>query len=154
MTGGIWRKLSGIFFQDDEDDLDMQEMNKLSAETPKDPWYEPNLPKIQQPQIRTVPTASETKKDYEIVLIDAKDDKDLENIAINIKEQKVVIVNFAELDIATVQQMVYFLSGAVFALDGETKKINKDSFLFSSSQVDLSEQIIEQKKQKSDKTEE
>lgn len=154
MTGGIWRKLSSIFFQDDENYLNMEEMNNLSTETPKDIWYEPNLPKMKQPRIRAVPTASETKKDFEIVLIDAMNYNDLESIAINIKKQKVVIVNFMELDNGKVQRMVDFLSGAVFALDGKTKRVSDSTFMFSSSQVDLSGQIMEQNEQKSGKMEE
>ena len=128
-------------------------MNPLSSQTPSDVWHEPSLPKMKQPQTHTVPAAATPQKDYEIVLIEAKKYNDLESIARNIKEQKVVIVNFVLQNSADVQRMVDFLIGAVFALDGETKRISNNSFLFSSSQVDLAGQIMEQKERKSDRTE-
>ena len=148
---GIWRRIFGIFFQDDEEGLDMEE---LSMEAPQDVWHELKHPELKRPQVQAVPCSSEAKKDYEIVIIDVKDNNDLENIARKIKEQKVIIVNFMLQNSTDVQRMLDFFSGAVFALDSETKRISDASFLFSSSRVDLSGQIMEQKEQKSDKTEE
>jgi cell division inhibitor SepF len=78
-----------------------------------------------------------------MVLVKAKSYDELQGIAKNIKDQKVVIVNFEEMDKETAQRMVDFLSGAVFALEGQPKKVSGSTFLFSTSQVDLAGQIMD-----------
>ena len=141
---GAWSKFSSIFFQDEEEDsLNQEEMDELAKGAKKDVWQEPDVQKARRPQVMAIPTASEAKKSYEMVLVKAKAYDDLQSIARNIKEQKVVIVNFEDMDKETAQRMVDFLSGAVFALDGEPKKVSGSTFLFSSSQVDLAGQIMD-----------
>ena len=79
----------------------------------------------------------------EMVLIRATSYDDMQDIANNIKEQKIVVVNFEDMDKALAQRMVDFLSGAVCALDGMPKKVSGGTFIFSSSRVDLSGQIMD-----------
>ena len=42
-----------------------------------------------------------------------------------------IVVNFAELDPMAYNKMLAFLSGASYALDGETVKIKEDIYLFA-----------------------
>ena len=46
------------------------------------------------------------------------------------------------MDKDVAQRMVDFLSGATFALDGVPRKVSGGTFIFSSSQVDVSGQIM------------
>ena len=46
------------------------------------------------------------------------------------------------MDKDVAQRMVDFLSGAAFALDGAPRKVSGGTFIFSSSQVDVSGQIM------------
>ena len=102
--GGAWSKISSIFFQDEEEDsLNQEEMDELAKGAKKDVWQEPDVQKVRRPQVMAIPTASEAKKSYEMVLVKAKAYDDLQSIARNIKEQKVVIVNFEDLDKETAQ---------------------------------------------------
>lgn len=149
---GVWNKVTNMFFPEEEEEnenLNQQEMDTLSAAAPKDVWQENDVKKARRNQIMAIPGNATPKKDKacEMVLVKAKAYEDLENIAMNIREQKVVIVNFEEIDKETAQRMVDFLSGAVFALDGKTKKVSGSTFLFSSSQVDLAGQIMESEAQ-------
>ena len=83
------------------------------------------------------------KKMMDMVLVKAKSYNDMQSIAQHIKDRKVVIVNFEDMDKETAQRMVDFLSGAVFALNGSPKKVSGSTFLFSSNQVALTGQIME-----------
>ncbi len=142
---GVWNKVTSVFFQEEDDEaLKPEEMDQIAATAEKDVWQEPDPKKARRNQIMAIPGNATPKKSCEMVLIRAREYDDLKNIAQNIKEQKVAIVNFEELDKATAQRMVDFLSGAVYALDGKTQKVSASTFLFSSSQVDLAGQIVEQ----------
>jgi cell division inhibitor SepF len=144
---GVWNKMTSVFFQDEEEDaLNQEEMDTLSANAEKDVWQEPDPKKTRRNQVMAIPantTPAAPKKAYEMVLVKAKSYDELQGIAKNIKEQKVVIVNFEEMDKETAQRMVDFLSGAVFALEGQPKKVSGSTFLFSTSQVDLAGQIMD-----------
>lgn len=141
---GVWDKVTSVFFQEeDEDALKPEEMNQIAATAEKDVWQEQDPKKTRRNQIMAIPGNATPKKACEMVLVRARAYDDLQNIAQNIKDKKVAIVNFEDLDKETAQRMVDFLSGAVFALDGESKKVSGSTFLFSSSQVDLAGQIMD-----------
>jgi len=140
---GFWDKVSGVFFQEEED-VDNYEAVDHSVNTKevkdKDVWQEPEVKKSKKTQLVSIPTAN---RSMEMVLIKAKSYNDMQTIAQHIKDRKVAIVNFEDMDKETAQRMVDFLSGAVFALDGVPKKVSGSTFLFSSSNVDLNGQIME-----------
>ena len=79
----------------------------------------------------------------EMVLVKATSYDDMQEIANHIKDRKVAVVNFEEMDKEVAQRMVDFLSGATFALDGVPRKVSGGTFIFSSSNVDMSGQIME-----------
>ena len=139
---GFWDKVSGVFFQeeDDVDNYQAAENNGVKETRDKDVWQEPELKKSKKAQLVSIPTAN---RSMEMVLIKAKSYNDMQSIAQHIKDRKVAIVNFEDMDKETAQRMVDFLSGAVFALDGVPKKVSGSTFLFSSSNVDLNGQIME-----------
>lgn len=148
MAGGIFNKMQSVFFEtEDEDTLKPEEMDQMARTAEKNVWQETDVKKAQRNQIMAIPGNATPKKACEMVLVRARDYDELKNIAQTIKEQKVPIVNFEDLDKATAQRMVDFLSGAVFALDGETKKVSGSTFVFSSSRVDLEGQIMDQEVQ-------
>ena len=145
---GVWDKVTSVFFSEEEDEaLKPEEMDKIAATAEKDIWQEQDAKKARRNQVMAIPggntAAAGSKKACEMVLFKAKSYDDLQNIAQSIKEQKVVIVNFEELDKVTAQRMVDYLAGAVFALSGESKKVSGSTFLFSSSQVGVNGQIMD-----------
>ena len=142
---GVWNKMTSVFFQEEEDDDEVMETEAKKEQEPqeKDVWQEPDLRKAKKTQIVSIPNHTMPKKSMEMVLVKAKSYDDMQSIAKNIKDRKVVIVNFEDMDKETAQRMVDFLSGAVFGLDGMPKKVSGSTFLFSSSQVDLEGQIME-----------
>lgn len=141
---GIWDKITGVFFTEDEDYDEEEVVEETSQQQKRDVWTEeqPSSRRNRRSQIVSMPNTA-TRKSMEMVLIKAKAYDDMQGIANNIKARKVVIVNFEDMDKETAQRMVDFLSGAVFALDGMPKKVSGSTFLFSSSQVDLEGQIME-----------
>ncbi len=152
-------KVTGIFFKEEEED-DYQEepiaqaaiqtssrdrVDYQSRESTRDSydkrdiWGENDTRAKKKGGLMAIPTQPKTT---EMILLKASSYDDLQSIARHIKERRVVIVNFEDMPKDVAQRMVDFLSGAVFALDGAPKKVSGGTFLFSSSQVDLSGQIM------------
>ncbi len=153
---GFWNKVSGVFFTELEEDKEQEAAGSNQKTTfegsltsPKEIWQEPEVKKSRKGQLVSIPT---NPKAMEMVLVKAESYDDMQNIALHIKDRRVVIVNFEDLPKETAQRMVDFLSGAVFALDGMPKKVSAGTFLFSSSNVDLAGEIIEETEELQKKT--
>lgn len=148
MAGGVWNKFTNVFFQEEEEEtLRPDEMDQMAKTAEKDVWQEADPKKARRNQIMAIPGNATPKKACEMVLVKPQSYGELPNIAKNIREQKVLIVNMQDVDNLTAQRMVDFLAGAVFALGGETQKVSASTYLFSSSQVGLEGQIMEKEVQ-------
>lgn len=147
---GIIDKVSDFFFKNDSDDIEepttfeepgshnsrfTTDKNDYKTQEAKKPHKKTNL--------ISVPGKGKNAENLEIVLFKAVTYDDMQEIARHIKERKVAVVNFEGMDKDVAQRMVDFLSGAVFALDGVPRKVSGGTFIFSSSQVDVSGQIMD-----------
>ncbi len=142
-------KLSNIFFKDENGNDEMVDDTTFKFDEPDIPLEpkqslgkERTEEKRKKSNLISVPTRNKTAENLEIVLFKATSYDDMQEIARHIKEKKVAVVNFEEMEKDVAQRMVDFLSGAVFALDGVPRKISGGTFIFSSSQVDVSGQIM------------
>ena len=147
---GFLDKVSGVFFRD-EDPEEMEEQQYSEPEAERAPmampherniWNEREGGRAKKANLVSVP-ASKGNASTEMVLIKASSYDDLQVIASHIKDRRVVVVNFEEMDKAVAQRLVDFLSSAVFSLDGQPKKVSGGTFIFSSNRVDLSGQIMD-----------
>lgn len=137
---GILERISNIFFQ-------QEEVPDTSQEGQHNPtraaWEEQDSSKKYSKKGNLISIPGRNQTSTEMILIKATNYEDLENIAQNIKERKIVVVNFEEMEKEVAQRMVDFLSGAAFALNGHPKKVSWGTFIFSSTNVDLSGQIMD-----------
>jgi len=138
-------KVGNFFFKSEDeeitDDLSFDEP-VIGSEEPKKA-APPKEEKKKKTNLISVPSRnSKTAENLEIVLFKATSYDDMQEIARHIKERKVAVVNFEDMDKDVAQRMVDFLSGAAFALDGVPRKVSGGTFIFSSSQVDVSGQIM------------
>ena len=62
----------------------------------------------------------------------------------NLKERKPVIVNLDEIDVAVAQRILDFISGAVYALGGDVKKVARNIFVVVPYNVSISTNADEQ----------
>ncbi len=142
---GFMDKMSGFFFKEEEgiEDEVQEERAPIAMPNERNIWKEqPDIKKnTKKPNITSIPTSKD--QNMEMILIKATSYENMQEIARHIKEKKVAVVNFEEMDKATAQRMVDFLSGAAFALGGVPRKVSGGTFIFSSANVDLSGQIME-----------
>ena len=73
----------------------------------------------------------------EVVLFHAKTFDDAAKAADELCKRKAVILNMENVDKALTRRVVDFLSGCVFALNGQVKKIAQSTYLFCPHSMDI-----------------
>ena len=79
-----------------------------------------------------------TDGDLNMVLVRPKTDSDAQVIIDYLLKRKPVIVNMEDNDFAQSQRVMDFVSGAVYALNGDVKSISQRIFAFLPSNIELS----------------
>jgi len=80
-------------------------------------------------------TAAANKQ--EVVLFRPGSFNDTSKAADDLRSRKAVIVNMENVDKAMARRVVDFLSGCVYALDGDVKKIAQSAYLFCPHNMDI-----------------
>ena len=73
----------------------------------------------------------------EVVLFHAKAFDDAAKAADELRKRKAVILNMENVDKALTRRVVDFLSGCVYALDGQVKKVAQSTYLFCPHSMDI-----------------
>ena len=73
----------------------------------------------------------------EVVLFHAKTFDDAAKAATELRNKRAIILNMENVDKALTRRVVDFLSGCVFALDGQVKKIAQSTYLFCPHGMDI-----------------
>ena len=73
----------------------------------------------------------------EVVLFRPGSCNDTSKAADDLRNRKAVIVNMENVDKAMARRVVDFLSGCVYALDGDVKKIAQSAYLFCPHNMDI-----------------
>lgn len=73
----------------------------------------------------------------EVVLFHAKAFDDAAKAADELRNRRAVILNMENVDKALTRRVVDFLSGCVYALDGQVKKIAQSTYLFCPHNMDV-----------------
>lgn len=82
-------------------------------------------------------TGSSANK-QEVVLFRPGSFNDTSKAADDLRDHKAVIVNMENVDKAMARRVVDFLSGCVYALDGDVKKIAQSAYLFCPHNMEIS----------------
>ena len=73
----------------------------------------------------------------EVVLFHAKAFDDAAKAANELRSKRAIILNMENVDKALTRRVVDFLSGCVYALDGQVKKIAQSTYLFCPQNMDV-----------------
>ena len=83
-------------------------------------------------------TGSSAANKQEVVLFRPGSFNDTSKAADDLRNRKAVIVNMENVDKAMARRVVDFLSGCVYALDGDVKKIAQSAYLFCPHNMEIS----------------
>lgn len=81
--------------------------------------------------------SSASSNKQEVVLFRPGSFNDTSKAADDLRSRKAVIVNMENVDKAMARRVVDFLSGCVYALDGDVKKIAQSAYLFCPHNMDI-----------------
>lgn len=130
-------KIKNYFTVDDEYEYEYieEETNtpKSAEDLPKEketPQKVVNLTSIQQPTVK-------------VVLYEPRSYNEAQEIADHIINRRSVVINFQRLDHEQAKRIVDFLSGTVYALNGDIQKLGAETFLCTPDNVDVSGSITD-----------
>lgn len=88
--------------------------------------------------------------DTKVHLVEPRVFSESQDIADELKRNKATLVNLTRVDNATKKRIIDFLSGTVYALDGDIQKVGQDIFLCSPNNFGVSGEISDQYEQYED----
>lgn len=111
--------------EEDEEELFQEEEITASKKTKalRAPEETPSLPK--RGKIVNIHTTTQLK----VVVVQPESFEDSKEIADHLKTKKPIVVNLEKIDQEIAKKIINFLSGAVYALDGNIQKISAGIFL-------------------------
>ena len=121
-----------MYFED-EDNLqeDMIEFNEESYEKEDDKRY--GKKNNSQSKVVGLPDAGKVR----VLIYKPLSYDDTQNIIDNLKERKSIVVNLDELEVSVAQRILDFISGAVYALNGNIRKAARNIFVVAPFNVDV-----------------
>ena len=157
------KKLTQPYADDDYDDYDEDEESvdeydqpeerpapaRVTAEEPAeddDFGFNPTLTTPSSPsastggfsgQVLNMGSSVSATNKQEVVLFRPNNFNDTSKAADDLRSRKAVIVNMENVDKAMARRVVDFLSGCVYALDGDVKKIAQSAYLFTPHNMDI-----------------
>lgn len=108
----------------------------------------------EQPDMREIVPKKETKKNNvlslksvqqmsKVILMEPKLFAEVQDIADQLKNHRSVVINLQRMSKDTAKRVIDFLSGTVYAIDGEIKKLGQETFLCVPDNVDITGVISE-----------
>ena len=88
-------------------------------------------------QVLNMNSSASVSNKQEVVLFRPNSFNDTSKAAADLRSRKAVIVNMENVDKAMARRVVDFLSGCVYALDGDVKKIAQSAYLFCPHNMDI-----------------
>ena len=119
-------------YYEDEDNLqeDMIDFNEENNEREEDKRY---AKKNAGGKVVGLPDASKVR----VLIYKPLSYEDTQNIIDNLKERKSIVVNLDELEVGVAQRILDFISGAVYALNGNIRKAARNIFVVAPFNVDV-----------------
>ncbi|WLR52264.1 cell division protein SepF [Bacillus tianshenii] len=117
----------------DEEELPEEEKKQLKTE-------QKQKPQQKQQNVVSLQSVHQTSK---VVLVEPRVYDEVQEIADQLKSRRAVIINLQRVNQHQKIRIVDFLSGTVYAIGGDIKKLGSNTFLCTSDNVDISGTISE-----------
>mgnify|MGYP000542223238 CR=1 FL=1 len=118
-----------------EEEEDEEEVQEEQNEEKYQPQYLQTFTKKSQSSSKVVNIHSNSQ--FKVVIMQPESFDDAREVCDHLKSKKPVVVNLESLTKETAQRVVDFLSGSVYALDGDIQKVSAGIFLIAPNNVDI-----------------
>lgn len=127
----------GIGIEESDTNDDSDEILEEEADTPKAKTEPKKSLREQRLQGGGEPVNMANVAAMKMIVYHPVSYEDAQNIIDNLRAHKPVIVNLEDLEINCAQRILDFLSGAIYALQGTTRKISRNIFVFAPANYDV-----------------
>ena len=142
------KKFAQPYSEEEYDEYDEDSQFEEEAPAPRTRRPSPFAPAAQetQPAAPATPTAGTgfggqvinmNNGKQEVILYHAKTFDDAAKAADELRKKKAIILNMENVDKSQARRVVDFLSGAVYALDGQVKKVAQSTYLLCPHNMDV-----------------
>jgi cell division inhibitor SepF len=132
----IKSKLKTFFFLEDDFD-DSSESNQEHAEPIKQRKQQQTIKTQNVVSLQTVQKSSTSK----VILVEPHSYSEASEIADQLKNRRAVVINLQRTENEQGRQIIDFISGVVYAINGEIQKIGLNIFLCTPDNVEVSGNI-------------
>ena len=133
MGEGIFNKFKNWITEEEEDFDGVEEEYEQEDEEEVEQFT--SIPNTKTAKIVNLHTASPMK----VVIVEPKKYEDVTIIADHLRQRRAVTVNLESIEHEpeVKKSIYYFMSGAVYMLDGSMQKVSKSIFMLAPSNVDI-----------------
>ena len=143
MGNGVMNKLLGVLgieqnpgYEDEEENYDYEEQEEYEEEAaPKVGWGRKN---------KVIGLPSATAQSVRVVISQPNSYEQASEICEHLKGKKSIIVNLEYVNKDVARRIIDFMSGAVYALDGNIQKISNSIFLIAPYNYEITNEIIKE----------
>lgn len=130
----LFNKVLNFVGWEAEEEEDIEEEMETREELDQPQFLHSNLSgKNKQNKVVNIHSTSQ----FKVVVMQPEAFDDAQDICDHLKNKKPVIVNLEDLEKESAQRIIDFLSGAVYALDGNIQKISSGIFVIAPYNVDI-----------------
>lgn len=133
------KMLNLVGWEAEEEEEEIEEaMDDLHDDVKEESYQQPKYlqsfsKKSQQNKVVNI----HSNNQFKVVIMQPETFDDARDICDHLKNKKPVIVNLETISKETAQRVVDFLSGSVYALDGDIQKVSAGIFLVAPNNVDV-----------------
>ncbi|WP_087972989.1 cell division protein SepF [Oceanobacillus rekensis] len=133
----IKNKLKNYFTMDDEYEYEYVEEENVPETAPE------NKKSLSQAPKNVVSLSSVQQSSSKVVLCEPRNYNEAQEIADNIVNRRAVVINLQRVEHQQAKRIVDFLSGTVYAVNGDIQKLGSETFLCTPDNVEVSGTISE-----------
>ncbi len=136
---GYGQKVKKWFFEEDNEDEEYEEMdiNQEEESTKTTSMFE----KAKSVKTSDAVKALNANKDSHLVLFEPRAYSETQEIAIYLKQKRAAVVNLHRLQKEQSKRVIDFLSGVIFAIEGDIQQIGPKIFLCTPKNIGVSGNI-------------
>lgn len=136
------------FYEDDrpemEDEFEEQEeinIEPVHQETSKPQMRTSMFEKAKSAKTSDAVKALNANKDSQLVLFEPRAYRESQEIANHLKQKKAAVINLHRINRETCKRVIDFLSGVIYAIDGDIQQIGPSIFLCTPKNIGVSGNI-------------
>lgn len=133
---GYGQKVKKWFFDEEDGDIETYESSEVDTE-PQTSIFE----KAKFSKASDAVKALNANKDSHLVLFEPRAYSETQEIAIYLKQKRAAVVNLHRLQKEQAKRVIDFLSGVIFAIEGDIQRIGPKIFLCTPKNIGVSGNI-------------